>query len=174
MSNGEPEDAQPTRRVLRPLELLRVLVEQEVEFVVIGGFSLAAYGYQRATKDIDIVPAPQADNLERLMSALESIDVRPLEADDFRPEEMPLPFNVDGLLEGGNWALHTAFGRIDVMQHVVGVESYETLRRGAEPRDLPDVGRVWFAGREDLIAMKEAAGRPEDLIDVERLKQGGR
>jgi hypothetical protein len=42
---------------LRPLELLGELLRNDVDFVVIGGFSLAAHGVVRATKDVDIVPA---------------------------------------------------------------------------------------------------------------------
>lgn len=156
-------------RILRPLELLRVLVDAKVEFVVIGGFALAAYGYQRATKDIDIVPAPDAPNLAALFTALEAIDAHPIEADDFRAEELPVPFTAEGLADLGNWALATTFGRVDLMQEVAGVESYESLRSRAEPRDLPGTGRVWFSSRDDLITMKRAAGRPEDLIDVARL-----
>jgi len=161
----------PQPSILRPLELLRVLVDAEVEFVVIGGFALAAYGHQRATKDVDIVPAPDTRNLAVLFAALASIDAHPIEAEDFRAEELPVPFTAESLTERGNWALETSLGRIDLMQEVAGVESYESLRRRAESRDLPDVGRVWFSSRDDLITMKQAAGRPEDLIDVERLNK---
>ncbi|HEY7693318.1 MAG TPA: hypothetical protein VH816_13355 [Gaiellaceae bacterium] len=158
------------RPVLRPLELLRVLVEQDVEFVVIGGFSLAAYGVQRATKDVDVVPDPERSNLERLYEALRGIDARPIELDDFEPRELPVAFDLEALLAGGNWALSTELGRIDLMQWLEGVD-YRSLRSRAEFRDVPGAGRVWFAGREDLIAMKLAAGRPQDLVDVESLRR---
>ena len=43
---------------LRPRELLAALHQHEVEFVVIGGMSLAVHGYVRATKDLDVMPDP--------------------------------------------------------------------------------------------------------------------
>lgn len=159
-----------SRAVLRPLELLRLLVEHDVDFVVIGGFSLAAYGVQRATKDVDIVPDPDRSNLGRLYDALESVGAKPVELEDFEPRELPVSFDLDSLAAGGNWALLTELGRLDLMQWLEGVE-YRGLRSRAEFRDLPDVGRVWFTGLDDLIAMKLAAGRPQDLVDVENLRK---
>jgi hypothetical protein len=152
------------------LQALRVLVDNDVEFVVIGGFSLAAYGVQRATKDVDIVPDPELENLRRLHDALVAIHARPIETGEFDPRELPVAFDLDGLAGGGNWAVITDFGRIDIMQWLEGV-SFRALRRRAVHRDLPDVGRVWFAGLDDLIAMKSAAGRPQDLVDIEELKK---
>jgi hypothetical protein len=63
------EDALPIVP-LQPEALLAVLVEHAVDFVVIGGFSLAAHGVIRGTKDIDIVPEPSSSNLGRLADAL--------------------------------------------------------------------------------------------------------
>ncbi len=57
---------------LHPYELLGTLRKHGADFIVIGGFSLAVHGYVRATKDIDIVPEPSRENLERLMSALKA------------------------------------------------------------------------------------------------------
>lgn len=160
-----------TPPALDPLPLLRMLVEHDVEFVVIGGFALAAHGVVRGTKDVDIVPLPTRDNLERLVRALEELDAEQRELENFRPEEIPLQLDVDALGEGGNWFLTTRFGWLDVMQFVEGVSSYDDLRRRAVDRDLPGVPRaVWFAGRDDLIAMKRAAGRRRDLDDVAELE----
>jgi hypothetical protein len=150
--------------------ILRTLREHAVEFVVIGGLAVAAHGYVRATKDVDIVPQPDRENSRRLYEALTSLDAQPIEVGDFRPEEMPVAFAPEGLNEGGNWALRTRAGRIDVLQWVAGIESYEQLRDGAIELELPDVGPLLVAGYEDLLAMKHAAGRPVDQQDVAALE----
>ena len=157
---------------LRGLDLLRTLREHEVEFVVIGGFSLAAHGFTRGTKDVDIVPEPSRSNLERLLAALAALDAEPLETGDFQLEEMPVALDLEGLSGGGNWALRTTYGRLDVMQHVSGVDGYEALRARAVEETIPEVGGgVWFAGRDDLIRMKAAAGRPQDIVDIQALER---
>lgn len=153
--------------------LLRALLEHEAEFVLIGGFALGFHGVPRGTKDVDIVPAPGPENMTRLWTALESLDAAPVEHADpaFRPQEMPVPFTLDGLLEGGNWALDTRLGRLDLMPEVSGVESYEELRARAVEAELPELGRpIWIAGRDDLVTMKQEAARPQDLIDVQALR----
>ncbi len=151
--------------------ILRTLVDHGVDFVVIGGLAVAAHGYVRATKDVDIVPEPGPANLDHLYRALSALGARPLELEDFRPDELPVPFGPDALASGGNWALATSHGRIDVMQWVTGIESYDALAAGALLVELSDVGRVRFAGYHELVAMKRAAGRPDDRRDLERLRE---
>ena len=161
---------------VEPLELdadalLRVLVEHRVEFVVIGGLAVAAHGYIRGTKDIDIVPNPARENLALLYDALVALDAEPIETGDFRQEEMPVALDVEGLAHGGNWALRTSRGRLDILQWATGIESYDALHSRAVELELPGVGRVLFAGYGDLVAMKEAAGRPQDHEDLQRLRE---
>jgi hypothetical protein len=140
---------------------------------VIGGYSLAAHGYVRGTKDVDIVPAPEKENLERLWAALVDLEAEPVETGDFRTEGMPVEFGPDALPLGGNWALRTRHGLLDVMQAVIGIKGYTPLRARAISVNLEAVGGdVWFAGRDDLIAMKQAADRPLDRVDVARLARG--
>ena len=170
---SEPE-APGTVHELDAETLLRTLREDGVEFVVVGGLAVAAHGYVRATKDIDVVPRPDADNRRRLYGALQSLDAEPIEVGDFRPEELPVPFAPEGLDEGGNWALRTRAGRTVVLQRLAGMESYETLRAGAIEVDLPNVGLVLVAGYEDLLAMKRAAGRPVDDQDMAALEDARR
>ena len=65
----------------------------------------------------------------------------------------------------------TRLGRVDVMQWVAGVDTYEELRANAASEDIPEVGgTVWFAGLDDLLTMKREAGRPQDLIDITALR----
>jgi hypothetical protein len=156
----------------RFFDLLRLLREREVEFVLIGGFAVALHGYVRATKDIDIVPDPSRENLTRLWHLLAEIEARPAELLEFRPREMPVSFSLDGLVEGGgNWALYTSLGRLDVMQSVEGIDGYHELRANAERVDEPSIGHpIWVASVDDLISMKEAAGRDIDRIDITALR----
>lgn len=66
--------------------------------------------------------------------------------------------------------MHTRFGRLDLMQHVQGVKSYERLRAGSVAWQVPGVEAPMFvAGRDDLVAMKLAAGREQDLLDISEL-----
>lgn len=150
--------------------LLRALVAHEVEFVVIGGLAVVAHGYVRGTKDVDVFIAPSSDNRRRLHAALVSLGGTQADLGDFEPEEMPVPFTPAGLDEGGNWAIDTTAGRIDVFQWVAGVPSWDDLRRSAIEGELAGVGRVLFAGYDEIVAMKRAAGRPEDEVDLQRLR----
>lgn len=153
------------RTPLRLLDLLRVLSDHGVEFLVIGGVAVAAHGYVRGTKDVDIIPEPSRANLERLLAALTALDARP-EIGDFRPEEMPVQLDVDGLAQGRNWALETRHGRLDLMQWVAGARSYEALRAEAIVKD-----GIAYVGLDDLIAMKGAAGRDLDHVDIRALEE---
>jgi hypothetical protein len=152
---------------------LRLLLEAKIDFVVIGGLAVGAHGYVRATKDIDIVPNQERSNLVALEDVLFGIHARPVERPDFRAEEMPVPWEPGALLYGGNWALDTDYGRIDLLQYIHGVEVIETyteLRDGAFVVDVPGIGRVNFASLEHLELMKRVAGRPQDMSDLAQLE----
>jgi hypothetical protein len=155
--------------VLHAERLLRTLREHGVDLVIIGGFALSAHGVIRATKDVDIVPDPDPANLRRLAEALRALDAEVLLAEDFAPSELGLEPDDAGLALGGNWVLRTRLGRLDVMQDVPGLKSYAALRARAVGVDVPDAGPLLFAGLDDLIAMKVAAGRPQDQLDVASL-----
>ena len=146
---------------LQPLELLRVLREHNVDFLVIGAVAVAAHGYVRGTKDVDIIPEPSRANLERLLAALTTLDAR-----QDSGEEMPVRLDLDGLAQGGNWFLATRYGRLDLMQAVEGARSYETLREGAIV-----IAGTAYVGLDDLIAMKHAAGRDLDHVDIRALEE---
>jgi hypothetical protein len=159
------------RRVipLKPDQLVGVLLDHEIEFIIVGGFAVAAHGHPRGTRDIDICPSPDRENLRRLAAALEDLGAQPLDLEEFQGELDHGP-DLEGLATGGNWRLATRLGQLDVMQSLNGIDGgYADLDPQAEERDF--LGhRVRFCSYEDLIKMKEATGRDQDLIDVRDLR----
>ncbi len=156
---------------LDPEQLLSTLQRHGVEFVIVGGFSLAAHGVVRGTKDIDVVPDPERSNLERLVSALTDLRAE-IDVGDIEPGELSIALNADGFANGGNFCLITSHGRLDVMQDLRGMNSYAELRDGATRASMPGVSLpLLFAGYEALLAMKSAAGRDQDLLDIAELRR---
>jgi hypothetical protein len=68
-----------------PDELIAALSDGGVEYVLIGGLAVGAHGFPRATKDVDVVPAPDAGNLDRLTKVLRAIEAHNFGAGDFDP-----------------------------------------------------------------------------------------
>jgi hypothetical protein len=139
-----------------------------VEFVVIGGMALAPHGFVRGTKDLDVVPDPAPDNLARLAAALRDLEAT-IDLGDIAADELGIEPDADGLGFGGNWIFATRLGRLDVLQEVAGLRSYAQLRAGAV-----EISGVLYAGYDELIGMKTAAGRPEDLRDIGALEAARR
>lgn len=176
--DGDAQQDQTPRRPLRVDPLMDIIDAHQVDFIVIGGFAVAAHGYVRATKDIDICPNPKKDNLARLAEALKELEAVPIDLEEFE-SEFELGPDYEGLQHGGNWTLMTKHGRIDVMQvfSFEGAEDeigdYHDIAHHAVDRQLR--GRTYkFVGYEDLLKMKRACGRDVDLIDINSLKRARR
>lgn len=152
--------------VYQPGELLRRLVEAEVRFVVVGGLAAQAHGSPSLTGDVDICYARDLENLERLSRVLSDAAAtrRGLPADAPR---MP-PLDARTLRAGGLFTLATRFGSFDLLADPDPGLDHDQLMRSAVRRRVAGVD-VHVAGLDDLIAMKRAAGRPKDRIELEIL-----
>jgi len=161
--------------MFEPDDLLLTLTNSQVEFIVIGGVAVGVHGFTRATKDLDIVPSPSPQNLERLAGVLVEIKAQQLGTGDFSPEEFPYdPTDPLQLAQGANFRLETSLGPLDIMQWVSGIET-DLAYEGLAPKAFPVAFRgtqIQVCALEDLRMMKRAAGRPEDLQDLERLGEG--
>lgn len=135
--------------------ILRALSDHHVDYVVIGGLAVQTYGHPRTTQDLDLVPEPSQTNRARLRDALTALGARPV--GEAEPMEVELP--ATGVLE-----LDTDAGGVDVHLDPPGAPPYPALRERALKVEL-DV-TVLVAGRDDLIAMKRASGRPIDRSDM--------
>ena len=148
-----------------PDVLLPRFVSRGVDFVVIGGIAMVLHGSARVTHDLDICYAMDHTNLDLLGQALVELDAK------LRGVDEEAPFVPDGetLRRTGILNLETPQGRIDLLFQPAGAPSYEDLRRRAVRMDLGGFG-VLVASLDDLAAMKRAAGRPIDLIDLEEIE----
>lgn len=147
--------------------LFKVLGEYGVDYVVVGGLAVQTHGFLRSTVDLDIIPAPNLANLSRLAEALAAVGARM-----FKTAQ---PVNVTDhphlLQRAGFVPVMTDHGRLDILnvRSTAGApRSYEELSDRALELDL-DGMRVMVIGLDDLIRMKRAAGREQDLADIRAL-----
>lgn len=145
--------------------ILQRLVDADVEFVLVGGLALGAWGVVRGTRDVDIVVAPDTENLERLGKLAAALHGHVQSGESFASSSISIAAHVGS---GKQTSIETDLGRLDVIQGLDGVPSYEKLRARAVETDVLDV-RVAVCSLEDLKAMKRLAGRTRDLADLEDL-----
>jgi hypothetical protein len=153
---------------LQPFDAERIfaaLDAHEVEYVVIGGIAVQVYGHVRMTNDVDLIPSPTPQNLERLAAALEELEARVL-----NPGSEHLPIDSRMLPRATLWQLATRHGDIDVLHDAPGATPFPQLRERALLITLGD-HPIPIASRDDLIKMKRAAGRPVDLADIAALTE---
>lgn len=149
-----------------PGEIIRRLVAARVRFVVIGGLAAQAHGSPSATFDLDIVPSWESDNLRRLAGVLDGLAAI---RHGLPPGAPPMPpLDARTLLSGAVFTLNTSCGRFDLLANPDPGLTFEALQRGASRHEFDGVA-VLVAGLDDLIAMKRAAGRPKDRIELEVL-----
>jgi predicted nucleotidyltransferase len=143
-------------------ELLATLHRHGVEYTVIGGVAVQVHGHRRTTKDLDVIPGPGDDNLERLAAALTELHARPRDlpggaptADHLRDAPVVPPLSTD-------------HGELHILRDVPGAPAYADLRARALVVDLDGIALA-IAGLDDLIAMKRASGRLADERDIAAL-----
>ena len=141
-------------------------------YLVAGGLAVVAHGYVRLTADIDIVLDPDPAALRRAIAALEALGYRP---------RAPVPFaEFADPAKRGQWAKEkglTVFSVFSPGHRATEVDlflespfDFERAYARAARFQLADGVDGTFVGLEDLIEMKRAAARPQDLEDVESLR----
>jgi hypothetical protein len=150
-------------------ELFRALARHEVDYVIIGGIAIQAYGGQRVTRDLDVVIATSTENVARLAAALADLDARILGPSGERSRSVP---SASLLGSSDQWHLVTDHGLLDVLTLPAHLGSFDDVRARAHEVALGELS-VPIAHRDDLLRMKRAAGRPQDLADVRLLESLG-
>jgi hypothetical protein len=146
--------------------LLRLLTENEVEFIIVGGAAATAHGSARLTYDLDIVYGRSGDNLARIVNALGPIQPYLRGA----PPGLPFEWSTETLKKGLNFTLITTLGPLDLLGEIVGGGGYEQLCSETIEVEVAGV-KCRCLNLERLIKVKRAAGRPKDLEVVAELEQ---
>jgi predicted nucleotidyltransferase len=154
-----------TPEPLRLRELLERLLEAEVRFVLVGGLAVNAWGYLRATRDIDLVPEPSSENLETLDEVLRRLGGRV----DVGGRLLDASAIATFLRTGDRTLVATDLGQVDVLQGLPQVPSFAVLDAAATDVDLDGL-TIRVCSLEHLLAMKRASDRPRDRDDLEALE----
>lgn len=145
--------------------LLRGLREHEVEYVLFGALAMVFYGFVRNTEDLDIVVAPDQENLNRVAEWLMSIEavLKRTPKRRFGPRERW------GMHKGSNATVLTAMGQIDIVQRLPGLPEWPELIQRAETYEL-DGRRVKVMDRRTLIELKRRRSSAQDVADIEAIE----
>jgi predicted nucleotidyltransferase len=139
-------------------DLLRIFNDHNVKYLVIGGYAVVQYTEPRFTKDLDLMISTDSENAEAAYNALKEFGA-PLEG------LTPKDFSEEGFF----FQMGVPPVRVDILMGIPGVQFDKCWERRVEV-DFDEL-KVKFISKEDLIVSKRAAGRPQDLIDVDLLSQ---
>jgi predicted nucleotidyltransferase len=131
-----------------------------VRYVLIGGIALIRHGVVRATRDVDVVLAPEPENLERLRALI-------AEWPATRPDGSPVPD--DAVAPGRTIHLATPHGELDLLAERLPPLSFAELYARSELRRVDGV-EAPICSLADLVALKRIAGRERDLVDLHDLE----
>ena len=145
-------------------ELLSVLNAHNVKYLVVGAYAVAIHAQPRATKDMDILVQPGAANASALYTALTQFGA---------PLKGMTP--ADFAEQGPFFRMGREPVAVDILSEIPGVDFESAWERRLE--DVIDTAsglKANFISRDDLIAAKLAAGRPQDLADVDAIRNAAK
>ena len=146
-------------------EILKVLSRHEVEFILVGGLAAIVQGAPVFTFDLDIVFLKTAENLPRLLAALQEIDARYVD-----PAGRHIVPDADKLASFRMHQLVTSLGSLDVMETIGAGMSYADLVSDTRISEVAGVN-VRVLGLETIILSKEQANRDKDRATLHILRR---
>ena len=137
-------------------EMLQLLLEEQVDFMIVGAYALGTHGYPRATGDIDIWVKPDPFNSKKTFRALARFGA-PL--DGIKPDD----FSTEGII----FQIGVIPRRIDIITKVDGI----TYKEADEDKISVEIGElnIPVISLEKLIKNKSATGREKDKLDIKTI-----
>ena len=137
-------------------DLLSTFNANKVQYLVVGAYAFMKHAEPRYTKDLDVWLRPGKRNATRVFKALRQFGapLAGLTEDDFA-------------FEGFYYQIGVEPARIDILMSIPGLKFSEAWKR----RVNSDLGGVSASilSKVDLVAAKQASGRPQDLVDIQTL-----
>ncbi|MFZ5515566.1 MAG: nucleotidyltransferase [Candidatus Zhuqueibacterota bacterium] len=138
-------------------EMLSMLLENEVEFLLVGAYAMAAHGFPRATGDLDIFIRPSEENAKRVFQSLANFGA-PMEKIGIE----------DFARRGTIFQIGVIPRRIDIINDIDGVLFDDAY----EDKDIVNIEglNIPIISKHKLIINKKATGREKDRLDADRLE----
>jgi len=151
-----------------PVGICRILNEERVDYVVLGGFATVVHGSSLPTQDVDVLPSRNRDNLDRLGKALRRLNARIRTGGD--PVDAPMDgaflLNMPLMLN-----LVTDLGDVDLTFEPSGtVGAFDQWNSHALAVEIASGVTVRIASLDDIIESKRAANRPKDIMALPYLE----
>lgn len=148
------------------LTILKRLLDQQVDLVMVGGMAAMFHGSPLVTQDIDFSIPFDAPTFSKVLSALR--DVRPTFRQ--RPDRLPLWDDPERLAKLNVLLVETDLGNVDFIRDVTGVGSFQEAYAQSESVEVAPGISCRILNLDALIAAKRAAGRPKDVTGVHHLE----
>lgn len=151
-----------TEPVFEPDRLVAALNEAQIEYVIVGGLAVGAHGVVRATRDLDLVAAPEQRNMDRLAESLQALG-----------GEHPIdgPLTGAALVRPASFKVQTKHGEVQVLNRMEGVPTFAELQRDQIRVEIASDAIAPVCSLAHLRAMKRAADRPRDRVDLAELAE---
>lgn len=139
-------------------DLLQLLSDEEVEYLVVGGYAVIYHAQPRSTKDLDIWLKPSAENAKKIGNVFHKFGIPLIDItlDDFANEEL-------------QYAIGMPPSMIDFLTSIPGLD-FDQCWKNRIQTSTEEIDII-FLSKQDLIAAKKTAGRPQDLADIEELQR---
>ena len=139
-------------------EILQILSDHDVKFIVVGAYAMGVYGYVRATGDIDVWVMASAENSEKVYEALKVFGA-PLAQIDKQTFDQP----------GIVFQIGVAPRRVDILTQIDGIQ----FDQAYEKRNVIEIEgmEIPFISLKDLVTNKLSTGRAKDKLDAEELSK---
>jgi predicted nucleotidyltransferase len=139
------------------LEFLQLCNKHFVKYLVIGGYAVSIHGYPRYTKDLDICIELSDENAKKMVQVLKDFGMASLKLteEDFKRKNFFTQLGYEPL-------------RIDILNDMDSVP-FEEAWKNKKVVEYEGI-TINFIGYAELLKLKEKAGRPQDMADIEKLK----
>ena len=152
------------------LDILNQLHDHHVDFVIVGGVAASLHGGSRVTFDLDVVPSLAPDSWQAVVDLLWSLGARPRipePVERIRDVEQVRQWRRDKGMLALNFRTPDGSAEVDLL--VGESDAFEALRQRSV-KVMVDRRTFYVASIDDLISMKQRAGRPRDVLDIAELR----